>query len=731
MIRLLRAFVRFEKLLLAVFLFVFLITTVFFLRRFYLENTIVVAAEGGTYIEGSVGELHPLIPWFTITNDVNRDIVSLVFSGLQKYNPDTKRVEDDLGVLDVSDDNRFYTVTLKENLYWHDSTDEDPHPVTADDILYTFQTIQEPDFPNSLLRQNYLGVTIEKLSDRKVRFALEKPYRFFASNLTMGLIPQRSFLGIPPSKLDQAFGYGFHPIGAGPYAFRGLVQTELSTEISLQRFDRAVEPYYHLERVIFRIFPDYSTLLADIRNVDGIRLVPTNDKGDPIIPKSFKALHYTLPQYVSLFLNLDNPLLQDKNLRLGLQLGTDKNSIVSSIGERIIVDTPLLEINTSDWQYKYDAEAAQGAFFASNWHLPEKVRLQRLLELEEANSVGVLQLEPIILLDTGASLIITGSLVDVSLKASVNGIAIEQSTETGTWIVALPTHGGTGSINLGFNAIRLEDKGATVDSFYLWRTTRNQDFKRASKEQDLLDQFIASRAEDADPQKRVSVQDLYLEKGMLRRRLSTDPTDIRINDAGEKLSLRLLTSKSPSHYEDIAETIKEQWAELGVHIGIEIPETRAAFEEKLINRDYDILLFGQSLLDNLDSYPYWHSSGVQALEAERSELRIDAYNLSQYSSLEADSLLELIRSTSSEAKQDQALSDLRDVLKEDIPAIFLYSPLYTYAYTSTLHGAVLGNPSLHSDRFLTLHRWYLKKNRTFKTGKSWSSAIPWLFSSVN
>ncbi|MDA1208521.1 MAG: ABC transporter substrate-binding protein [bacterium] len=730
MLRLLRAFVRFERILLAGLLFIFLITTVFFLRRFYLENTMVVAAEGGTYIEGSVGELQPLIPWFTVTNDVNRDIVSLVFSGLQKYNPETKSVEDDLAVLEVTDDNMFYTVTLKENIFWHDTTESDPHPVTADDVVYTFTTIQEVDFPNSLLRQNFLGVTIEKLSDRKVRFALEKPYRFFASNLTLGLIPERSFISIPPSKLDQALGFGFHPIGCGPYAFRGLVQTELSTEISLARFDRTIEPYYHLESVIFRIFPDYSTLLADIRNVDGIRLVPTNEQGYPIIPKSLKSLHYTLPQYVALFLNLSQPILQDRNLRLGLQLGTDKQNIVSTIGESIIVDTPLLELNTNDWQYKYDSQAAQGAFFASDWHLPEKVRLQRLLELYDANSVGLLQLEPITLLDTGASLIITGSLLDISLDATVHGIQIEQSTETGTWIVALPTHGGTGSINLGFNAIRLEDKGDTIDSFYLWRTTKSQEFKRASQEQDLLDQFIASRNGDLVEADQIGVQNLFLENGMLRLRLSTDPTDIRINDNGEKLSLRLLTSNSPAHYQVIAENIKAQWEELGVHVGIEIPETRAKFEQKLINRDYDILLFGQSLLDNLDSYPYWHSSGVQDLEGERSELRIDSYNLSQYSSLEADSLLEVIRETGSTEKQDLALLELREVLKEEIPAIFLYSPLYTYAYNPNLHGAVIGNPSLHSDRFLTLHRWYMKKDRSFKTGKNWLSAVPWLFSSV-
>ena len=71
---------------------------------FYRANTILVPATGGTYIEGSVGELKPLNPWFAVTNDVNRDIVSLVFSGLLKYNPQTKEIEDDLAKVTASKD---------------------------------------------------------------------------------------------------------------------------------------------------------------------------------------------------------------------------------------------------------------------------------------------------------------------------------------------------------------------------------------------------------------------------------------------------------------------------------------------------------------------------------------------------------------------------------------------------------------------------------------------------
>lgn len=721
---------HFQKWALRFLALAFFLALLLLLRRFYMANTELRPERGGTYIEGSVSQFQPLNPWFTITNNVNRDIVSLVFSGLLKYNPETKKIEDDLATLAVSRDGRVYTLTLKDNILWHDSTAESPHPVTPEDVLFTFQTIQDSDFPNTLLRENFRGVNVEKVNDRTVRFELDEPYSFFASNLTLGLLPKRSFEGVPVRKIDQTLDFGLKPIGAGPYAFKSLVQTDLSTEVTLERFPRPIDPDYFIKRIVFRIFPDYSSLLADIRNLDGVRLVPRNDQGEPIVPRRFVAINYTLPQYVALFFNLGHSFLQDPKLRLGLQVGTNKQAIVDVLGESVIVDTPLLELDTSDWRYNYDPAVAQGALFESKWNLPEKVRLQRLLEVRETNQTGPLHADPIVLLDTGAALTLSGSLAKIKIGATVNGLPIQQSpTSSGSWILALPTTGGTGSLKLGQNLVQLLDKkGDVIDTLYIWRTASTKEFRRASVEQILLQQFIDSRSGILPVEKRISVQNLAVEQGMLRLRVPGDKTDTRLNDRGEPLRLHLLTSFSPSTYRKTAELIQTQWAALGVEVILDIPDTRAAFEKKLISRDYDILLFGQSLLDNLDSYPYWHSDGIQHLEDASPGLRIDAYNFSQYSSFKADSLLTQIRQTFNEDERQEALSELRSVLAEDVPAVFLYSPLYTFAYHQDVHNLALGHPSLHSDRFLTLHKWYILEERQFKPGKSWWSFLPWLFS---
>lgn len=723
-------YVRRERWVFAILIALFAISTSILLFKFYRENTLLVPATGGTYIEGSVGDLQPINPWFTVTNDVNRDIVSLVFSGLLRYNPQTKDIEEDLATYEMSKDGKIYTVTLKDGLFWHDSTEENPHPVTADDIVFTFQTVQEPDFPNSLLRQNFQGVSIEQINTRTVQFRLDQPYSFFPSNLTLGLLPKASFAGVSADMMDQTLDFGFSPIGAGPYKLKSIVDTELSTEVTLERWARQIAPVYRLDRVVFRIFPDYQTLLSDLRNLDGLRQVPHTASGKPALPDRFKAVDYTLPQYVALFFNMDRNITKDQKLRLGLQLGTNKQQIVDKLGESAIIDTPLLEIDTSDWRYLFDSNAAQGALFESQWYFPEKVHLQRLLEQREANQTGVIKADPVVFLDTGAVLTISGEGDGLSSKDSLNGVKLQSHpTQSGAWIVALPTYAGTGSLKIGMNLIRLTDeKAKIIDSFYVRRVSNAIEYQRAVNEQKLVEQFVQSRDKTISEDQRITVADLTVDQSYLRRRNARDSVGTRINDRGEGLEITLLTSPSPQTYKEVAEMIKQQWAALGVNVKIDVPETRSAFEERLLKRDYDVLLFGQSLLDNLDSYPYWHSSGVQRVTENRSDLRLDAYNLSQYASFEADALLETIRDNSTDEERQQALTKLREVLKRDVPAIFVYSPEYTYAHRNDILGIELGRLSVHSDRLLTLNRWYTHQERIFQAGKGWLSFFGWMSS---
>ncbi len=733
---------RVERIVLGILLALLILSFGMLLRRFYVQNTTNVAVSGGTYIEGSVGEIQPINPWFITGNDVNRDIVTLIFSGLMKYDPESGQVIDDLATVKASSDNRIFTATLKPDLFWHDSTEEKPHPVTADDVLFTFKTIQSPEFPNPILKQNFHGINIDKIDERTVRFTLNKPYSFFTSNLTLGLLPAASFEGVPVGKLNQALDFGFHPIGTGPYSFLSLLQTDLSSEITMKRFERTGMPAYKIDRIVLRVFPDYSALLTDITNLNGVRLSPRNEKGLPILPRHFRPMSYTLPQYVGLFFNMDRSIPADLGIRLGLQLATNKQEIADAIHETQIIDTPLMEIDTGDWRYRFDSNAAKGAFFESNWNIPEKIRLQRLLEQRETNAVGPLSGIPrVALLGTGAVLTVTGSTKNLAMPLSVNGIRAQTGTKlpdgtvatlSGSWIVRLPAgSGGSGSLRIGNNLVQLTDgKDDIVDTAFLERITDAKIFARSSEEQQLLAKFLRSKSLAENDPASLTVQDLTLENGYLRRKKDSDPVHTRIDQKGRKLGLTILTSSTPATYGIVASVLKRQWESVGVDVTIDIPQSKTEFEEKLLGRKYDILLFGQALFDNLDSYPYWHSSQIQDRSGETQKMKLDAFNLSQYTSFEADAELVRIRETNNTVSRSTALKELNQRLRKDIPAIVLYSPLYIYGGDQSIHGIQKGKFALHADRFSMAKEWYVSTKREFLQGKSWLSFPGWFFGLV-
>ncbi len=739
--RLIAAITRLERIVLAVLMIVLGISFLMLLRIFFIENTGDVPVAGGTYIEGAVGEVLPLNPWFVTGNDVSRDIVSLVFAGLMKYDPRTGKVVDDLATVKVSTDNRNFTATLRPGIVWHDSSKDNPHPVTSDDVLFTFKTIQEQGFPNPILQQNFRGVEIEKIDDRTVRFRLSKPYSFFSSNLTLGLLPAASFGGIPVNKLNQTLDFGFHPIGAGPYSFLSLLQTELSTEVTLKRFPRHGMPADKIDRIVFRVFSEYSTLLTDIINMNGVRLVPRNAKGQPILPRRFIPIPYTLPQYVGIFFNLDRDISADRNVRLGLQLAVNKQAIADILHETQVIDTPLLEINLGDWQYKFDIQAAQGAFFESDWNVPEKIRLQRLLEQRETNAVGPLAgVQRTALLGTGGILTLTGSSKDMKFPAKVNGFLVETGAKlsdgtvrmlSGTWIVKLPAgSGGSGTLKTGMNILKMTNaKDEITDSAYLERMTDARKFQKAVTEQQLVNQFIRSKQlPEADPA-HIDVSKLYIEDGFLRRKISDDKPHTRISGRGREMALTILTSAKPDSYPVVAGMLKKQWEAVGAKVTLDIVTDKKGFHDKLVKRQYDVTLFGQSLFDNLDSYPYWHSSQIQE-KSDPTKLRIDAFNISQYASFEADQLLTRIRETGDQRSRTKALKNLNDLWKKDIPAIILYSPLSVYAHDDSVHGISLQHLSLHADRFAHIDEWYMTTQKQFINDKHWLSFIPWLMSLI-
>jgi microcin C transport system substrate-binding protein len=122
------------------------------------------APKGGTVRLGTVGTFDSFNPF--ILKGVAADGVGLIFDTLTVQSDDEPFTEYGLlaETIELPDDRSWVAFTLRKEARWHDGT-----PVTADDVIFTFQTLIDEGSP--FYKYYYSDVIeVQKVSTRKVRF---------------------------------------------------------------------------------------------------------------------------------------------------------------------------------------------------------------------------------------------------------------------------------------------------------------------------------------------------------------------------------------------------------------------------------------------------------------------------------------------------------------------------------------------------------------------------------
>ncbi len=315
-----------EKRIINISLAVLFLTTIGWGITWFFVNSAVVPANGGDYSEALIGQPKYINPLFTSANDIDADLASLIYSGLFKYNDKQKLMPDLASTYTVSPDGKIYDINLRQDAKWSDG-----EPLNSDDIVYTFETIQDPEVGSPLIAA-FQNAKIEKTGDFSVRFTLKEPFAPFLSSLTVGIIPQHIWANVPPSGIRLA-KTNLQPVGSGAWKFSKLTK-DSSGNIQSYSFDRN-ESYYkdipHLKTLAFKFYTDYAQAASALKNqeVMAVSFIP-NDLANKIAGKNFQLYKFELPQYTALFFNQDTaPILKTNDMRLALNLAIDKNKILT------------------------------------------------------------------------------------------------------------------------------------------------------------------------------------------------------------------------------------------------------------------------------------------------------------------------------------------------------------------------------------------------------------------
>lgn len=195
-----------------------------------------------------------------------------------------------------------------------------------------------------------------------------------------------------------------------------------------------------------------------------------------------------------------------------------------------------------------------------------------------------------------------------------------------------------------------------------------------------------------------------------RRPLAYDPEQAKKiiererakNKKMPELTFRLATAANPQ-LTAVALLLKEMWEGIGFSVDLQIFDV-ADLERNVIRpRDYDALLFGQVVGYYPDLYAFWHSSQ-----------RIDpGLNIANYSNVKADKLLDEARSTIDTAQRETLHDSFAKLLSDELPALFLYRPVYVYAVPQIMNGISLELINSPSGRFDRVEKWYLQEERAW------------------
>jgi len=87
-------------------------------------------------------------------------------------------------------------------------------------------------------------------------------------------------------------------------------------------------------------------------------------------------------------------------------------------------------------------------------------------------------------------------------------------------------------------------------------------------------------------------------------------------------------------------------------------------------------------------------------------------NLTGFSDKKVDKLLEQVRRSSDPAYRSERFKEIQQVIIEQQPALFLYTPLHISALSKEVSGSTQVRISQSDDMLNNIYDWYIKSKQT-------------------
>ncbi len=294
-----------------------------------------VGVSGGTYAEATIGSVKSLNPLYA-SSSTETSVSRLVFSSLLQYDP-TGHLSGDLAKkVAVDKSGKVYTVTLRNNIHWHDGT-----TLTANDVIFTLNLIRNP-VVRSPLRNQWRDIPAEALDPTTVQFTLPSVYAAFPHALTFPVLPEHLLGSVEPSELREN-AFSLSPVGSGPFQFK-LLQTDGNQRIvNLIAFKDYFRGTPKIGRFEIHGFETPADITAALKSGQVNAAADLPSAPSLSSKQDYQLTTRSLNDGVYAFFNTSRPDLKDKTVRRALQEGLDVTALRKSLGDNTIsLDLPFV-----------------------------------------------------------------------------------------------------------------------------------------------------------------------------------------------------------------------------------------------------------------------------------------------------------------------------------------------------------------------------------------------------
>ncbi len=311
---------------------------------------------GGDYVEGIAGVPARVNPFFAGENTVDATLSSLVFAGLTRLDEHGVPFPDLAQTWTVNPEGTLYTFTLRAGLLWQDGT-----PLTADDVVFTYDLLQSPDLRNAPALQSILeSAVFTPVNNTTVTIDIPEPYSPLPSYLTLGILPAHLLRDTAPESLYDSL-FNQRPVGSGAYRIETL---------ALDHATLVANAGYHfqqafIQRFDLRFYADDGALFEALqrKEINGALFESGLGPSDLLEIQQRDDLRMSAldkGEITFIYLNLDTPLFEDRRLRQALLYAVDRDALIRDIlrGQASRADSPIAP---GSWAYspsltRYDAD---------------------------------------------------------------------------------------------------------------------------------------------------------------------------------------------------------------------------------------------------------------------------------------------------------------------------------------------------------------------------------------